>query len=231
MTLDAALPRPDSRGRPGRRQLWLEFAVLFLGIPLLLAFALSPRLLYPILLGMTAVGLILLVRTPGWRARRLIEGWRWRDLALLAAFAVGSGIAIFAFVQALVPHRLLGIPLHQPQLWLMIMALYPIMLALPQEILFRALFFERYGALFGHHGEGVPWAAIAINAVVFGFAHLFYWNSLAIGLSAVGGAFFAYAYVARRSFPLAFAMHALAGQLVFTLGLGRFFYHGAIPAG
>ncbi len=228
---DSATTDVDSPASPATARLWAEFAALYVGIPLLLAFALSPRLLYPILLGMTGVGLMLLYRTPGWRSARFVSGWSWKDASLLLAFVIGSGLVIFAFVQALLPHRFLGIAREQPQLWLMIMALYPIMLALPQEILFRALFFERYGGLFHLSPDSAPWKAIAVNAVIFGFAHLFYWNSLAIGLSAIGGAFFAYAYVTRQSFPLAFLMHAIAGHLVFTLGLGRFFYHGAIPTG
>ena len=75
----------DSHSAPSSVRLWAEFAALYLGIPLLLAFALSPRLLYPILLGMTGVGLILLYRTPGWRSRRFLTGWSWKDIGILLA--------------------------------------------------------------------------------------------------------------------------------------------------
>lgn len=224
--------RPDATiARPRTGWLWTEFTLLFLGVPALMAFVLSPRLLYGLLLGMTALGLVLLAVTPGWRWKRLIEGWRWRDLAYFLVFSIGAAGVIYGFVMAYAPYRLLAMPLRRPELWLTIMALYPLVLALPQEILFRALFFGRYGRLFGADRPDRVWIAIAANALVFGLAHLFYWNALAIGLSMVGSVFFAHAYLLRGSFPLAFFLHAVAGQLVFSLGLGVYFYHGAIPGG
>ncbi len=38
----------------------------------------------------------------------------------------------------------------------------------------------------------------------------------------------AWAYAVKGSFPAALLLHALAGQIVFTSGLGVLFYHGAV---
>jgi len=101
--------------------------------------------------------------------------------------------------------------------------LYPLFSALPQELIFRVLFVERYAGLFPNKA----WT-VAVNAACFGLAHLFYGNWIAPLLSALGGLVFAWAYVYRRSFPYAVLLHAVAGQIIFTSGLGIFFYHGAI---
>ena len=65
-------------------------------------------------------------------------------------------------------------------------------------------------------------------AIVFGLAHLFYLNWVAVMLTMAGGLVFAWAHVERGSFWLAGLLHMIAGWAVFTAGLGGFFYHGAI---
>jgi hypothetical protein len=57
-------------------------------------------------------------------------------------------------------------------------------------------------------------------------AHLMFWNWVAVGLTFGGGAIFARAYLGRGGFALAVVLHAVAGAILFTSGLGGFFYHG-----
>jgi uncharacterized protein len=47
--------------------------------------------------------------------------------------------------------------------------------------------------------------------------------------TAIGGALFLQTYLASRSMLLATLEHAAYGMVAFTLGFGRFLYHGAIP--
>jgi uncharacterized protein len=117
----------------------------------------------------------------------------------------------------------LSLPRRAPELWLMIMALYPLLSALPQELVFRPLFFRRYGDRF-------PGGSIALlaNGALFGLAHLMFWNWPAVLLSTADGPIFAHAYARRGSFPLAVVLHAICGAIIFTSGLGTFFYHGAV---
>ena len=224
---EAASLQETAPGVGARRtaRLWAEFLILFLGMPLAMATVLSDRHPFAVLGVMTLVGLALLAVTPGFRWRSLLPsqalGRHWRATAV---FLLGASGLIYAVTHTYLPHRLFAMPLYNERLWLMIMALYPIFSALPQELLYRSLFFERYGVLFGGHGR----LAILVNGLCFGLAHLFFYNPVAILLSTLGGVAFAYAYVTYRSFPLAFLWHSLAGQLVFTIGLGLFFYHGAI---
>ncbi|MBP7000717.1 CPBP family glutamic-type intramembrane protease [Amaricoccus sp.] len=197
-----------------------EGLAVFVAAPLAMAFALPPAALFPALFAMTAVGAILLARTPGFAWRSLVRGpVPWGSAALVG---LAAAIACGALVWALVPAEALALPRRAPVLWLAILVLYPLLSALPQELLFRPLFFRRYGALFPSTA-----AAVAANALAFGFAHLMFWNWLAVGLSAVGGLIFALGYL-RHGFPTAVALHAVCGGVVFTSGLGRFFYHGAV---
>ena len=92
----------------------------------------------------------------------------------------------------------------------------------PQELVFRAFVLERYRPLFGS-GRGIA----AASAVAFGFVHVIFGNLLAVGLSLIGGWLFARRYQRTRSLLATSIEHALYGQLVFTIGLGAYFYHGA----
>jgi membrane protease YdiL (CAAX protease family) len=231
-TIDAT--RPRRAVSPARLvRLWGEFIALFIGVPLACAYLLRPEDVVNVLAASSAAGVVLLAVTPGWRWIRLLICRPIRDLTALAVFSLVSAGIIHTLVQDLAPWAYLSLPTQRYELWVMIMALYPFLSALPQELLFRALFFERYGVLFGWHGDHTrtPWFAILLNALIFGLAHLFYWNWVAVGLTTAGGLVFAYAYTRLNSFPLAFLMHVAAGQLIFTLGLGLFFYHGAIGMG
>ena len=175
--------------------------------------------------GRPLLAAVLLARTPGFAWRALVQGWRgldWRHVGLVAAVTAG---ATGALVALLAPEQALELPRRMPGLWLMILALYPLLSALPQELVFRELFFRRYAGLFPGRG-----AALAASALVFGLAHLMFWNWVAVPLSVAGGLIFAHGYVARGGFPMAVVLHAVCGGIVFTSGLGTFFYHGAVGA-
>ena len=120
------------------------------------------------------------------------------------------------------PEHFLALPRTRPWLWLAVLAAYPLLSVWPQEVLFRTFLHRRYQPLFGDCA-----GFVAASALAFGFAHVLYLNAVAVGLSALGGLLFASAYARHRSLALACLEHALYGCLVFTVGLGRFFYTGA----
>ncbi|MDF2233121.1 CPBP family intramembrane metalloprotease [Albimonas sp. CAU 1670] len=211
---------------PSRRRLAVEFGVLFVGLPLALAFGLPPSIMWTLLACSFALGLALLAITPGFRFAEFLEGSPSPGIWPAPVFAVATGAAIWTLTLWLIPQAMFWMPIAMPDLWLMILLLYPILSALPQEALFRVLFFRRYGALFPSKA-----AAVTTNAAVFALAHLFLWNGVALILTAAGGAIFALAYLhgRGRNFWFPVLLHAIAGWLIFTIGLGRFFYHGAVP--
>jgi hypothetical protein len=67
------------------------------------------------------------------------------------------------------------------------------------------------------------------SAVVFAFGHVMFprpW--VAMGLTLLGGLLFGYHYAQSGSLLLVSIEHALFGQVLFTVGLGRFFYHRGV---
>lgn len=219
MTIAASAPRVSRR----RLRLWVEFCVIFLALPLVMALHLSPRIMWSALAAMFVASVVLLSISDGFRWRDLVTRPAVADWWALAAFVAASAAVAVGLVVWMRPHALFSLPRYNTDLWLTIMLAYPFLSALPQEVVFRGLFFGRYGALFP---DGR--VAILANAAVFSLAHLFYWNWPAVVLTAAGGVVFAWAYRERGSFLFAWILHALAGQIVFTSGLGTFFYHGAV---
>ena len=217
---DRTVPAPGAR----RAALWIEFCALFLGAPILMAAFFGSYSLFAVIWLLALLSLALLALTPGWRWRDLLRGPVLGEWKLILGFSALSAATIAAIVLWVAPASFLSMPRWRPELWLMILLLYPPLSALPQEIIFRTLFFERYGQLFAS-----KWTAILANGALFGLGHLFYMNPITIASTAVGGAIIGWAYLRGRSTILAWILHAISGQLIFTLGLGRFFYSGAVP--
>ncbi len=215
----------DARVGASRTQLWLEFLAFYVLAPAALYMFLPYVNLYGAIAVVTVIGLAILHFTDGYAWRHLWDFSSLRGLGPMILWTSGlTALVLTVMTLWLVPERFLGLPREQTVLWVAILALYPWFSVLGQEIIFRPLFFYRYGSLF-------PSATlrIVVNALVFAAAHLFFQNWIAPMMTFLGGLMFAWVYEHRRSFPAVFVMHWIAGGLVFTLGLGRFFYHGAIP--
>jgi membrane protease YdiL (CAAX protease family) len=68
---------------------------------------------------------------------------------------------------------------------------------------------------------------VLASALLFGTAHIFLGNFVAPVMSFFGGILFASTYARTRSLALVAIEHALYGDMIFTVGLGQYFYHGA----
>jgi len=209
-------------GGQGLAALWAEMLLLYGAIPVALALFLPKGWLFPALFVLMGGGLVLLWRTGGFEWRDLLRGWGRFDWGLLALFgALTLGIAVLVMAQTR-PEALFGFVRRDPRFLVVVWLLYPLLSALPQELIFRVLFFHRYGQLF----RG-PRQAVLVNAAFFSLAHLMYWNWIVAAMTFGGGLAFAIGYL-RRGLPWAFAMHGLAGNLLFTAGLGIYFYSGNV---
>ncbi|MCQ0971184.1 CPBP family glutamic-type intramembrane protease [Paracoccus sp. TK19116] len=205
-----------------RRRLWAEFAALYIGAPLAIALFLPPRQMFTALILFSLAGLVLLWRTGGFEWRSLFRGWRripWGEVALIAVLTLVTGVAILWLTR---PGALFGILRTRPEFMLVIWSLYPLLSALPQELIFRPLFFHRFGSLFPDMR-----VALLVNAAIFSFAHLMYWSVIVTILTFAGGLVFARAYV-QRGFPAAWVLHAVAGNVIFAVGMGYYFYTGNV---
>jgi len=201
----------------------LEFSFLFIGLPLLIFYRVLPNLPIPYLLAAALAAFLILRHDPSFDSAQFISraGVRPQFPLLLlrdAFFLALLGIA----VRLLAPQLLFSLVKRAPLLWAAVMVLYPLLSVYPQELLYRAFFFHRYQPLFGS-----GWTMLLASAFAFGFVHIIFGNWLAVGLCVLGGLLFSFTYQHSGSLLLACIDHAIFGNFIFTIGLGRFFYHGS----
>ena len=222
------LPRPYAIAKPHnarRIRLLVELGLVFLVAPVLIREAIFtwriplPVVLQPVLLGFVAY----LLWDPTFKLRRELSGlYSMRTLASIAAVFVVAGSVISLWVALQLPNRFLVLPTEQWRLWLAVMVLYPLLSVIPQELVYRTFFFHRYGPLFGD----ARWLAIAVNGLLFGFAHIIFGSLVSIGLTTVLGMLLAWRYDETRAFWAVWLEHSLYGCLIFTVGLGHYFFTG-----
>jgi membrane protease YdiL (CAAX protease family) len=163
-------------------------------------------------------GVILLYFTKGFFWRSLTGSIKIKPIIIL-------GVITFIFASLIcwiiLPERFWFIIINAPYVMFAIAILYPIFLVIPQELIYRALFFERYGYLFSSQRQ-----AIFINALLFSFGHLMYWHIVVWFMTFIGSFIFAYAYLRPNGFMQTIALHSIAGIAIFASGLGWLFYSG-----
>jgi membrane protease YdiL (CAAX protease family) len=211
--------RNVSEERIAQRYLWGEFCLLFLGLPLVMALDWLPghKILW---LGGATLGCGLWL----FRSREAPLAPFRRPGSLprgLARRIFVCALALAALVLLLEPDRFLELPRRRPQLWLLITALYPLLSAFPQEVIYRQFFFKRYAPLFSQRS-----GLVLVSGLAFAYLHVIYANIPALILSLAGGLLLARSYAQHRSLFWVSVEHAAYGLLVFTLGLGRYFYQG-----
>lgn len=195
-----------------------EFCILFVGIPLAIAWFKMPGLL---ILAVWGGGLVAWLSTRDAAADPAPRIVPRLEVGFVAArFAVLGGLLTVAMWQAL-PHNFLDAPIDHTRLWAAIMILYPALSVLPQEMIYRRFIFRRYAKLLPPGRFRV-----AASAGAFAFAHIIFLNPWAVLLTGIGGVLFAETYARTQRIPYVWLEHALYGCLIFTIGLGRFFYTG-----
>lgn len=196
-----------------------------LGVPLLLSTLIPIRYMLPTLWAITLYCLFvyrIIVDAPD----RITWRWplvNWKHLKpMLQRFALNVLLACI-FTALWKPSFFLSFVCERPAFWAFVMVAYPLVSVIPQEIIFRSFFFQRYGRIFR-----TPTAMVIASALLFGAAHLIFQNWVAPLLCVIGGFFFAQTYQRTKSLALACIEHALYGCMIFTVGLGPYFYHGAV---
>lgn len=203
-------------------KLWLavECVALCLGVPLVVATHWIPIPIMPALLLMT-IGCWLVLQ---WQhkihlqdlLRPRVPAAEWKRILVLFLAAIPCLTAVLWLMN---PEAILFLVREHTGFWLLIMFAYPILSVIPQEIIYRAFFFERYRPLFGE-GAGM----IVASALVFAFGHIVFHNSISVILTFIGGLLFAITYRRTKSLILVAAEHSLYGWAIFTIGYGQYFF-------
>lgn len=207
-----------------RVSLLFEVLFLFVALPPFFRLYWAPHNPLPLILISGIATLVYLRKQQGFKFR---DEWlgrvRWRSqIPILALKGLIAAVVIITWLEINEPERILEFPKRAPLVWMLVMILYPILSAFPQELIFRSFFFRRYRVLFES-----PLSCILLSGILFGFAHILFASWISLCFSAIGGVLIAETYRRTSSLGLAALEHALYGQLVFTLGMGKYFYHGA----
>lgn len=205
-----------------RMLLSVEFFILFFFFPFIVftEWFFIPRI--PALIAVTLYSLIILIKSKTFNTRKLLRfDFTKRELktVLLRALAVLFLLTLLTWL--LEPQNLFLFVNKRPLLWFAVMCLYPFFSAYPQEILYRAFLFDRYRQLFSKR-----LIMIAASTIAFSFLHIIYDNPYAIVLTLLGGYLFSKTYDRSKSLTLVSIEHALYGMIIFTTGLGMYFYEG-----
>lgn len=206
--------------------LWAECLVLFFILPGALYFLrheLAFRVV-PLVMGLALGCGLYLARRPDFDRKifYVSNGFSIHLRRILYLFLPSAGV-IFLLAWHFLPEHFLTLPQDRPGIWALMMLIYPLLAAYPQEIVFRGFFFERYKCLLPNES-----ALLVVNGLSFGLDHALYGNWLAPVLATFGGILFGYRYLRSGSLVLAGLEHGLWGNLLFTSGWGWFFYSGSI---
>jgi hypothetical protein len=216
---------PRLLDRPAKRiaALWGELAILYAGIPMAILWS-RQRLVLVAVLWVAALAIHWFLKKRHQVSHS--EEWNWagfragaRSVVLrFALLASLVGIAVWYFA----PQVFLSFPRQRPLFWLLVMVLYPVLSVWPQELIYRSFLFYRYRPIFGE-AQGY----VLASALLFGFVHVIFLNWIAPAMTFIGGGLFAASYRKHRSLALSCLEHALYGCMVFTVGLGSYFFAGA----
>jgi uncharacterized protein len=203
-------------------RLVLELLLIFIGLPLAFDQLLHrgySRLLFPGMWALASWACLALARDPS---------FDWQQLLVLPKLDANLAVVLLrttlaVLTLALAARRLGYAPPKIPlAIRLLIFTLYPLLSVLPQGLIWRVFFVQRYSPLFG---SGVT--LLLVGALAFAFAHIIFRNPIAVAVTIIGGACFAHTYLSTGSMLLADFEHAVDGLAVFSFGFGRFLYLGA----
>lgn len=201
-----------------------EYAALFFGGTTAYNAVMRGKPPIPALLVLGSAVTLYLRRAPDFDRTSLWRAGAFRAQARPMAISAGSNaLALTAATALLRRDDLFDLPRRNPALWLAVMLLYPALSVYPQELIFRSFLFHRYEPVFG---DGK--AMVAASAAAFGYVHIIFGSWFSVAASSVGGWIFATRYLRTQSLFTASVEHSIYGILVFSVGLGRHFYHGAV---
>lgn len=208
--------------------LLLEFTILCIGLPtLVIACRLAPQMF--LFLWGAAIYCWFTLRKNHPETISGLWGWQavtWKNLRPILIRWVFASVGMLVFLKLYDPDRLFFLLEHNPKIVPFLLVLYPILSALPQEFIFCSFFFSRYARFFQ-----TDRAKILASAVVFAYAHVLFINPVAPVLSFIGGLIFARTYAQHKSLALVTIEHGLYGNALFMIGLGWYFWHGAVGQG
>ena len=193
-----------------------ELFFIYLFLPSFILIFPSKLLIFTLLYLVFIFTFLKLRKDKGFQSKSLTKKINWK-ISFLSFFV----FLIFGYLYVLFydPTLLFIFPKNNFWLWITVLIVYPFSSVIPQEIIYRVYFYHRYKKLF----SGSLLLLTLLNLFFFSFAHIVFNNPHAILITAIASPVFSYLYL-RESFLTCVIVHSLGGQIIFTLGLGRYFY-------
>jgi hypothetical protein len=197
-----------------------EFILLFFGVPLFIYF--DPGMKYPssivipILIGI----FIFLRRVPDFKFKDLVtlklskDQWRTHGIIVILTSVVLL-LAVYFFDR----ENLFNLPKASMLMWIMMCIFYPIFSAFGQEIIYRTFLFYRYRLIFR-----TDLLFVIASSISFSFVHIVYYSHISIILTLLLGLYLAVGFLKTKSVLFTSILHGFFGNLIFTIGLGTYFW-------
>ncbi len=199
----------------------VEFLLVFFLAPLIYAFFRESSPIYFLVILALFSGIVL-YRNNDFRNEIFTNKAHWlKDMPRVMKQFLGISLALICVIYIFLPGQLFYCLRQHFTLWLSLMIIYPLLAVYPQELIYRAFLFHRY-----RHIAGEERYLIHFSAVAFAFGHIIYFHPISVLLTLFGGYLFSWTYVKTRSLLAVSFEHALYGCLMYTVGLGRYFYTG-----
>ena len=199
----------------------IELLVIFVALPVLYRLHIIPGSKFVPLLVVFGYSIFILLKDKEFDRKKLgfnnFHTWKY----IIIRFFV-LAILLTAFVVMFSPGSFLYLVKNRPWLWLAIMIFYPVFSVYPQEFIYRPFFYRRYRFLIGNKH-----LFDFFNATIFCLLHIIFENVIALIFSFMAGYIFARTYRKSQSLLVVSVEHALYGCLIFTNGLGQYFYIGS----
>ncbi len=147
--------------------------------------------------------------------------WRLKTRGLLVPLIIRFVFILIAtvlFIYQFEGEKLFNVITTKPWLWAWFSVVYILLSVIPQEFLYRTFFFSRYRELFPN-----KWIFMAVNCLLFSFAHIWLQSPIVLIFTLVGGLFYFITYRRTQSLLFVCIEHAVYGIWLFTVGFGELF--------
>ena len=199
---------------------YLEFSLLFFGIPLFIY--LDEDFIHPSIIILPVLIFIFLVlrRTTDFQWKELVNwGIKRSTLVKHGLILLGCTLLTLSYVFVFDRENLFNLPRANPWIYVAMCLFYPVFSAFGQEIIYRTFLYNRYKRILPR-----DWHFVLASGITFSFLHIVYYDPVSMILTFVGGLYFARVYQLTRSVLFSSVLHGLFGMMIFGVGMGQYFW-------
>ncbi len=194
----------------------LELFLIYLLLPSIIFIFNSKILIFLSLYFVFIFVFFKLTKDKSFQTKLLVKKINWR-ISLIYFFVFF--ILGYLYVSFIDPTLLFSFPKNNLWLWITVLIFYPIFSVIPQEFIYRVYFYHRYKKVFKNNIISLMLA----NLFFFSYAHIVFNNPHALLITAIVSPIFSQLYL-KESFFTCVLVHSIGGQIIFTLGLGKYFF-------